>query len=140
MTIVRGTQPRDVPIAIESLIVLIAMRLSARSTSVHDRQAVADALAGVRVGAFDVAPERAARIVARVVGRFACQTCLTQAFVLSVVLRRRGLDAEIVIGASRDGSSGFAAHAWLRCGDRAFFEDATHAFAPLCVIRPEAAP
>ena len=50
-------------------------------------------------------------------------------FVLSVVLRRRGYETEIVIGASRE--DGFAAHAWLRCGDEVFFEDAARAFTPL---------
>ena len=129
MTIVRGARPSDVPIAIESLLILIAMRLAVRSPSLHDRQTVADALSSVRGGAFAVAPSRAARIVARAVGRFARQTCLCQAFVLSVVLRRRGYETEIVIGASRE--DGFAAHAWLRCGDEVFFEDAARAFTPL---------
>jgi len=45
------------------------------------------------------------------------------------ILARPVRRSEIVIGASRE--DGFAAHAWLRCGDEVFFEDAARAFTPL---------
>lgn len=53
-------------------------------------------------------------IVAWRVGR---QQCLTKAIVLATMLERRGVPSTIYIGARR-GGDGFAAHAWLRCGDQ----------------------
>ena len=43
--------------------------------------------------------------------------CLTQALVLDLYLRRRGIPSRIAIGVERDGAS-IAAHAWVESGGR----------------------
>ena len=59
---------------------------------------------------------RLARAVARA-GRWvpSSKPCLTQALVLDVYLRRRGLASRIAIGVAREGE-GIAAHAWVESG------------------------
>jgi hypothetical protein len=42
--------------------------------------------------------------------------CLAQALAASWMLRRRGLEGTVSLGAGRDSSRQFAAHAWLRFG------------------------
>ena len=44
------------------------------------------------------------------------RTCLRRAVVLAALLRRDGLDPEVVIGVRRSPEGAVEAHAWLRCG------------------------
>ena len=44
------------------------------------------------------------------------RTCLRRAIVLAALLRRDGLDPEVVIGVRRSPAGDVEAHAWLRCG------------------------
>ena len=77
--------------------------------------------------------ERAASIVGLISGRLARQRCLTQTLVLFTLLARRSVDAEVVIGtATHDGR--FAAHAWLRAGNRQWLARGSHAYTPLYTI------
>ncbi|HKG94846.1 MAG TPA: lasso peptide biosynthesis B2 protein [Gemmatimonadaceae bacterium] len=43
------------------------------------------------------------------------RTCLRRAIVLAALLRRDGLDPEVVIGVRRSPQGSVEAHAWLRC-------------------------
>ncbi|HZR23165.1 MAG TPA: lasso peptide biosynthesis B2 protein [Vicinamibacterales bacterium] len=76
---------------------------------------------------------RLEEIVNIVAGRVGRQQCLTKAIVLATMLERRGVSSTIYIGARR-GEDGFAAHAWLRCGDRLLPATGHEQYAPLHTI------
>lgn len=61
----------------------------------------------------------AVRAVSRYVPR---ATCLTQALVLHILLRREGLPSRIRIGVSKDAGH-FEAHAWVESQDRVVIGD-----------------
>lgn len=44
-------------------------------------------------------------------------SCLTQALTCQIMLSRRAIGSTIHVGARRDDSQSFAAHAWLSCND-----------------------
>ena len=78
-----------------------------------------------------VTPRRAARLVRSAAARAGRSTCLTRALVLRRLLRRQGLETELVIGAKR-GAGAFQAHAWLRLGDEILLGGERHSeFRPL---------
>ena len=62
----------------------------------------------------DPAPAEVGRAVERVGRRTPGSRCLDRALVGLLMLRRRGYDASIVMGAAKDGSQ-LAAHAWVEC-------------------------
>ncbi len=72
-----------------------------------------------------VSPARAAALVAFASSFVPGSTCLTRALALSRVLRRRGVDARVVIGARR-AAAGLEAHAWVTDGERVILGAATH--------------
>jgi Transglutaminase-like superfamily len=51
-------------------------------------------------------------------------TCLTQAMVLHILLKREGLQSRIRIGVSKDGQH-FEAHAWVESQDRVVIGDSS---------------
>lgn len=59
------------------------------------------------------------RAIARAARHMPCRAlCLEQAFAALLMLRRRGLRANLHLGLARDGGGrGLSAHAWSRCGD-----------------------
>ena len=78
-----------------------------------------------------VTPLHAARLVRSAGARIGWSTCLTRAVVLKLLLARRGIDTELVIGATRQAGS-FEAHAWLRLGDEVVLGGEGHRrFVPL---------
>ncbi|PWC52994.1 lasso peptide biosynthesis B2 protein [Azospirillum sp. TSO22-1] len=92
---------------------------------------------GPAAGRVDAA---AARAVARAVARagrnlpFAA-VCLPQATAAALMLRRRGLAAEVHFGVARRGG-GIEAHAWSRCGDVLVSGGAeSAAYSPIAVFR-----
>lgn len=44
-------------------------------------------------------------------------TCLTQSLAAAWMLRRRGVQGQLLIGVERDTAGQFKAHAWVRAGD-----------------------
>jgi len=65
-----------------------------------------------------VVPEQVARAV-RLAGRCVpAATCLAQAIVAVMLLRRRGHDAALRIGVRRPDRRAFDAHAWVECNQR----------------------
>jgi len=49
--------------------------------------------------------------------------CLAQALAARVLLRRRGIEAELCLGAGRRDQGGFVAHAWLEAEGRLVYGD-----------------
>jgi hypothetical protein len=102
------------------LAVLVRLRL---------RQTAIDAMTG---GAGPVAPKshpsgpaadaltRTAHLVELAVGVTGGGTCLTRSLVLCRLLRRSGVDAEVVVGTTRPGER-LEAHAWVRAGNWSAF-------------------
>ncbi len=102
-----------------------------------------DRLARVRPRGGDTTPpEHLAGAVDHVLGRLPWiwrRTCLRRATVLAALLRREGLDAEVVIGVRRSPAGALEAHAWVSCdGVEPFLEaEPDRAFS---VLRPPATP
>lgn len=130
---------RDWPVALEAVALAMAVRCALCGSTLRRPASLVERWRRLRLPAAAISPERAATLVAVVIGRLARQTCLTQAFVLSALLQRRGIDAVVCIGTRRDGD-GLAAHAWLRCGDRLLLEHGHGAYAPLCIVGSEIRP
>ena len=67
-------------------------------------------------------------------------TCLTQALAASVLLHRAGLEHQLQIGVSRE--RGFAAHAWVVCGDSVLVGGSGTAslYAPILTLDRSASP
>jgi hypothetical protein len=123
-------------VAVEAAALTVAVRVALGASggrALAVASGVIDVISRVRLAAPPIDPGDAARIVDCVTGRFARQTCLTKAFVLCAVLRRRGCNARVLIGVSRaDGA--FTAHAWLRCGARSYLDASAAPFTTICVI------
>jgi hypothetical protein len=59
-------------------------------------------------------------------------TCLTQALAALLLMRRRGLDAELRLGVRRDGAGSVEAHAWIESAGRVLVgAREARAFSPL---------
>ena len=123
-------------LAAEAVVLTAAVATAVHAVSVRRAVSLASAWGRRRFGSSRVSPDRAARIVDYVAGRLLGQTCLTNAIVLYGLLRRRGMDADIVIGTTQQDGR-FAAHAWLRCGDRTLLEGTADSYAPLCRLGAE---
>ena len=78
-----------------------------------------------------VAPQRMAWLV-EVAARYHVlrPTCLPKAIVLYWLLRQRGLEAKVVIGAQKT-ADGIGAHAWLEYEGRILIGESGEVFAPL---------
>ena len=60
-------------------------------------------------------------------------TCLKKALVLYALLKRRGLDVKLVIGATKAGEK-LDAHAWLEHQGRVIIGESSERYAPLCTL------
>ena len=119
----RLPQFREVPILLRAVALVVAVRLALWMVPFAKlRQAVAS-LAHARSGRetrYSVEQlSWAVRAVSRYVPR---ASCLTQALVLHILLRREGLPSRIQVGVSK-AAGHFEAHAWVESQDRVVIGD-----------------
>ena len=114
---------REIPILLRAVALVCAIRLALWIVPFARLRRVVASLARVhsrrhnRYSADQLS--WAVRAVSRYVPR---ATCLTQAFVLHILLRWEGLQSRIRIGVSKDGGH-FEAHAWVESQDRVVIGD-----------------
>lgn len=65
-----------------------------------------------------LSPEQLAAVIGRLSDHVPGATCLTQALVAEVVLRRAGYEPVVRVGVGRDERNVFRAHAWVECDGR----------------------
>ena len=66
-------------------------------------------------------------------------TCLTRALVAQILLKRRGLPAELHIGVGKDENGKFQAHAWIVSGGRVIIGSEEHEnYVPFDSLNPSA--
>jgi hypothetical protein len=104
----------DLPIVAEAAVCSLVVHMGLRCISVRRLLTLL-----TRIPRIGPCPpiERVARIarIAESVSRrlSADPTCLKSSLVLYALLRRRRFDAQLVVGARRDGAQPFEAHAWI---------------------------
>lgn len=125
---------------VESLILLVIVRIAIplRGVGATFRMASKVARLGrrsTRRNAEALPPEDLWLAVNRIAERFPlATTCVPRSIALWVMLRRRGIPAEMRIGVS-DGSAGFASHAWVEISGEPVGEtkSSLESFLPLAI-------
>ena len=118
----RALEPLDRRLSKESLRALLAVRTRLAVTSFDACLAWSRAVpANTRSDSAE--PKRIARAVERAARFVPGSRCLAKALAARVLLRRRGLDPELCLGAGRDGDRRLVAHAWLELAGRVVYGD-----------------
>lgn len=81
--------------------------------------------------------ERVGQAVSRAARRIPGATCLTQALAAELLLRRRGVEALLRIGVSREKGEELKAHAWVESGGRVVVGGDPRAYTPLPSLEGE---
>ena len=107
-----GLGPADRALVAEAAILLLAVRLVLHRMSFPALRERLDRLAARPSRGGPVSAEQVAFAVEATAPAIPRASCLTQALVADVQLRRRGLPSEIRLGVRRDDAGRLRAHAW----------------------------
>ncbi|MGA9797820.1 MAG: lasso peptide biosynthesis B2 protein [Terriglobales bacterium] len=130
----RLPEPREIPILMRSAALLCAVRLALLIVPFPKLRWVVASLARTRSRPASSHSAEQLSWAVRAVSRYVPHaTCLTQAVVLHILLRREGLPSRIRIGVSQDAGR-FQAHAWVESQNRVVIGDSgLRRYAPIMV-------
>lgn len=118
----RALDPQDRRLFREAFRALLAARLRLAGGSFQAALAWSRRARAARSPA--ATPDRLARAVERAAVALPGSKCLPQALAGAVLLRRRGLEAELRLGAATRPEGGLTAHAWLELEGRVVLGEA----------------
>ena len=131
--------PTKVALAIEALVALAYARLILHRTRPDDilaRNRNVQQQSNSGVAQRDAFSPRIASIIPRLASRLPWRAdCLVQALAGQIMLSRRRIACEIVVGTATQPESGFEAHAWLTCAGCVILGGDIDRFAPLLHYR-----